>query len=396
MNRSLSVFLVGLSAAALAATGCETRTLDVKTSGADGGGLGGSIGIGGAGGSGSGSFIPTAKVDILFVIDDSSEMRLSQDNLMRNFPAILTRLMDPPGLPDLHIAVISTDMGAGDGSIAGCDMTGGKNGIFQYQPTGGCTSSGLAPGATFIADDGTNRNYTGQLSDVFGCISQLGESGCGFEHQLAAITRALGADGSPPPAENQGFLRPDAFLVIVLLTNEDDCSAPAGSNLYDTANNTTLASQLGPPLNFRCNEFGHLCNGQKPPRLAPNGDANATVTLDGCVPAEDGLLIPVADVMQQIRALKAFPDQQILVSAITGPTSPYTVKWRSPPTVDTGPWPIIAHSCTGSDASFADPAIRIADFVHRFGANGMLLPICSDNWGSAFDRLASVLNQVPR
>ena len=64
--------------------------------------------------------------------------------------------------------------------------------------------------------------------------------------------------------------------------------------------------------------------------------------------------------------------------------------------MDTGPWPIIAHSCTGSDASFADPAIRIADFVHRFGANGMLLPICSDNWGSAFDRLASVLNQVPR
>jgi hypothetical protein len=392
INRLLSTLLIGLAAAA----GCDARTLDVKTSGAGGSGFGGSIGIGGAGGSASGTFVPTAKVDILFVIDDSSEMRLSQDNLMRNFPTILNRLMDPPGLPDLHIAVISTDMGAGDGSIAGCDMTGGKNGIFQYQPTGACTTSGLAPGATFIADDGTNRNYTGQLADVFGCISQLGEAGCGFEHQLAAITRALGADGFAPPAENQGFLRPDAFLLIVLLTNEDDCSAPTGSNLYDTANNSTLASQLGPPSNFRCNEFGHLCNGQRPPRMAPNGDANAAVTLEGCVPAEDGLLIPVANVTQQIRSLKAFPDQQILVSAIAGQISPYTVKWRSPPTFDTGPWPMIAHSCTASDGSFADPAIRIADFVHRFGDNGMLLPICSDNWGSTFDRLTSILNQIPR
>ena len=316
-----------------------------------------------------------------------------QDNLVRNFPTFITRLMDPPGLPDLHLAVISTDMGAGDGSVAGCDANGGKNGIFQYQPRADCTTTNLAPGATFIADDGTNRNYTGNLADVFGCIARLGESGCGFEHQLAAITRALGADGSPAPAENQGFLRPDAFLMILLLTNEDDCSAPAGSNLYDTSMNRTLASYLGPPANFRCNEFGHLCNGVKPPRLAPNGDVNASVTLDGCVPAEDGVLIPVAEVTQQIRSLKAFPDQQIVVTAVTGPTSPYTVKWFGPASPDTGPWPIMAHSCTASDGTFADPPIRIADFVHRFGDNGLLLPVCSDNWAPSLDRIASLLPQ---
>jgi hypothetical protein len=379
-------FFLCWSAAALGA-GCDARSLTVQTGGGDGS-------IGGFGGADGGTFVPVRKVDMLVVVDDSSEMRLSQDNFIRNIPVFMNRLMEPPGLPDLHIAVVSTDMGAGDGSIAGCDAMGGKNGVFQYQPRGDCTSTGLAPGATFIAVDGTNRNYTGGLNEVFACIAALGESGCGFEHQLAAMTRALGADGRPAPAENQGFLRPDAFLLIFILTNEDDCSAPAGSNLYDTVNNTTLSSQLGPPLNFRCNEFGHLCNGMRPPRLAPNGDVKATVTLDGCVPAEDGALIPVAEVTRQIRSLKSFPDQQILVATIVGQTSPYTVKWFSPSFPDTGPWPVMTHSCTASDGSFADPAIRIADFVHRFGSNGVLVPICSDNFAPSLDPLAAALNQV--
>jgi len=321
-------------------------------------------------------------------------VRLPQDNLIRNFPSFLTRLMDPPGLPDLHIAVISTDMGAGDGSIASCDATGGKNGIFQHTARGTCTSTGLDPGATYIADDGTIRNYTGNLADVFACVAALGEQGCGFEHQLAAITRALGADGNPPPIENQGFLREDAYLVIVMLTNEDDCSAPAGSSFYDTKSNTDLSSPLGPLTNFRCNEFGHLCNGVTPPRRAPNGNVNDTVTLDGCVPAEGaGMLVPVVDFVAQLRSVKRFPDQQIVVSAITGPTTPYTVMWRNSPVTAMGPWPVMSHSCiSAADGTFADPAVRITEFVRAFGANGTLLSICDTNYGPVLDRIASLLS----
>jgi hypothetical protein len=386
VNMALLAFVVVLAAGA--AAGCDARSLDVKTTGAGGGG--GSIGIGGSGHAGT--FVPTRKVDMLFVIDDSGEMRLQQDNLLRNFPVFMQRLMDPPGLPDLHIAVISTDMGAGDGSIASCDATGGKNGVFQYMPRGACSASGLAPGATFIADDGTNRNYTGGLADVFSCIAALGESGCSFEHQLAAIPRALGADGRPAPPENQGFLRPDAFLFIVVLSNEDDCSATPGSDLYDTMMNTNLASTLGPPANFRCNEFGHLCNGSKPPRLAPNGMAGDTLTLDGCVSAEGaGMLIPVADISGAIRSVKPFPDQQIVVAAIAGPPTPYTIKWYPAFQTDTGPWPEMTHSCVGSDASWADPAVRITQWVQSFGENGILLSICDDNYGPSLDRLATLL-----
>ena len=57
--------------------------------------------------------------------------------------------------------------------------------------------------------------------------------------------------------------------------------------LFDTIDNLTLASELGPPRNFRCNEFGHLCDGAPASRLAPGGDVNATHDATGsCVSAE--------------------------------------------------------------------------------------------------------------
>jgi hypothetical protein len=44
---------------------------------------------------------------------------------------------------------------------------------------------------------------------VFACIANLRQSGCGFEHQLRSIVRALGADaGVLAPDKNACFLRP--------------------------------------------------------------------------------------------------------------------------------------------------------------------------------------------
>jgi hypothetical protein len=343
-------------------------------------------------------------VDLQFLVDDSSSMRLSQDNLMRNFPVLMQALKNQPGgLPNVHIGVISSDMGAGDGSIASCDSTGGKNGVLQYTARGTCASTGLAPGATFISDIEGVKNYTGDLEDVFTCIAALGEGGCGFEHQFAAITRALGVDGlGAAPAENAGFLRPDALLVIVLITNEDDCSAALGDGpnsripLFDTAFNINMASQLGPPANFRCNEFGHLCNDGTghyvhPNRNAPNLDVTAMVTYDDCISNDaEGYLLSVRDTVNRIRALKA-DDGQVMVAAITGPPAPYVNTWRAPSVADTScnanaqscPWPMIAHSCSAADLSFADPAVRIAEMVDDFGSHGRLLSICGGEFGGA-------------
>jgi len=345
-------------------------------------------------------FATNRNIDLLFMIDDSSSMRLSQDNLRRNFPVLMRQLENlPGGLPNVHVAVVSSDMGAGDGSVASCDTTGGKRGIFQNAARDNCVTTGLAPGATYISNVAGVANYSGKLEDVFTCIAALGQSGCGFEHQFAAITRALGVDGRAAPAENAGFLRADALLAVVMITNEDDCSEKPGVPLFETAANNNIASQLGPPLNFRCNEFGHLCNGVHPSRKAPGNDINASVTYDNCASNETGgFLLTVRETADRIKSLKG-DDGQIMVAAITGPQTPYAVHWRAPSSPDSScgvascPWPETTHSCVAPDGSFADPAVRIAELVGQFGDNGRLTSICDENFAPALGAIADNISR---
>ena len=214
------------------------------------------------------------KVDILFMVDNSSSMDLAQANLVRNLTTFMNVLKGlPGGFPDAHIAVVTSDMGAGDGSFTNCNGNG-DNGVFRFAPGLGCAETTLQPGATFIATTGGHyvpnavvNNFTDpDVTTVLQCIVGVGTTGCGFEHQLASVARALGADGAPPPQENRGFLRDDALLFILLFTNEDDCSAPVNSPLFATTRQLSLGSSVGPPGNFRCNEFGHLCGSPRPNR----------------------------------------------------------------------------------------------------------------------------------
>ena len=162
-------------------------------------------------------------------------MEKSQANLLRNFPRFMTALEKlPGGLPNVHIAVVSSDMGAGR-RVMRLHARRQERDLPVHAPRGACTATNLEPGATFISNIGGVANYTGNLADVFTCIAALGEDGLRLrapvrrDHARARRRRAGRA------AENQGFLRPDAYLAIVMITNEDDCSAAAGVPLFDTS-----------------------------------------------------------------------------------------------------------------------------------------------------------------
>ena len=149
-------------------------------------------------------------VDMLFLVDDSSSMRLSQDNLNRNFPAFMTRLMDPPGLPNIHVAVISSDMGAGDGSVVGLRFDGRQE---RHLPVHGARHlhDDRPAGRRDLHLEHRRRQPTtpARCRTSFTCIAALGEGGCGFEHQFASITRALGVDGfGGRPPRTQGSCVP--------------------------------------------------------------------------------------------------------------------------------------------------------------------------------------------
>lgn len=338
---------------------------------------------------------PRGALDILFMVDNSTSMSALQAQLAAGFAEFMNVIDSlPGGSPDLHIGVVSSDMGAGDGSIASCNDRGGDRGALQFAPRGACTQTGLDPSAHFIAlrtepNGSRTRNYgAAALPDVFGCIALLGEAGCGFEQPLSSVRRAL--DPGLAPDENAGFLRRDAFLAVIMISNEDDCSAAQGVPLFDTTQNTNIGSQLGPATNFRCNEFGHVCdvNGklQHPPRTA-------TAELQGCQ-SNDGepYLDPVSSFVAFLRGIKADP-AKVFVAGVAGPPAPYRVNVRTAPVPDEAPWPEIGHSCTTPDGIFADPAVRLNQVTQSLGPYGHFETICGDSMSTPLGRIATLMTK---
>ena len=323
-------------------------------------------------------------------------------------------------------------MGApGDSTTSiGCTKQGDQ-GTFHAAPQGTCVNTTLIAGDTFISDADMMPNYTDPLGNVVQCIELLGGKGCGFEHQLASIDRALGADGlGSAPSQNAGFLRPEAYLVILMLTNEDDCSAPANTTIYSlNGAMQNISNPDGPIANYRCNggpRGGHLC--QDPhaasptaylvPPLKPPSDAQGTATaltldLANCEDNETGTsaLTPVSQFVNDIKALKSDPDHQILVAAIAAPAAPYTVAWfPASGGQNTQPgelWPNVMHSCgaAGSygvnpaatqhttDGSFGDPSVRISQFANAF-PNSVLGSVCDPSFAGTLSTVASRIGQL--
>jgi hypothetical protein len=163
---------------------------------------------------------PCQKVDFLFVIDDSPSMVEEQDNLIANFPA-LAALVDSDtnsaGQPlDYRIAVTTTGKSIDytlDTIVGNIPQSeDGSDGRFLNGSECGLGHAWLerADGdAAFIATK-------------FSCMADVGTGGPSVEMPLANLELAFGdrvTDGS-----NAGFLREDALLAIIILTDEDDCS----------------------------------------------------------------------------------------------------------------------------------------------------------------------------
>ncbi len=335
---------------------------------------------------------PVRDVDILFMIDNSPSMDQEQTGLARNFPKFISELQKIPGptgapeLPNVRIAIVSSDMGAGGANSVNCSgQAGGDRGVFQVKPNCGLNVNT----ARYLVsqDNGQTQNFMGNLSDVFGCMAALGTSGCGFEHQLQAPR--IGLYALPGVSEqNKGFLRPDAFLAIILITDEDDCSAQPDTNLF------SYESPPGETASLRCAIKGHLCNDKEPPvgefqTLLANCKSNNR--------GEKDHLIPIPELAADIKRLKPAGSNKILVSAITGkdPSEKPQYHITKRPQRD-GPDALeLAPACSSAGNGEATPAIRIQEFVNEFGTSGSLESICNDDLGPAMaligKRLATML-----
>jgi len=368
---------------------------------------------------------PSNQLDLLLVIDDSAN-DAAQQKLVAQLPLLVQSLEAlPGGLPDLHIGVISTDMGAGAQPPAGCTATG-KGGQLQSAPRAPCTDTTLDPGATFISVGGGARNFTAPLEQVLQCITPLGSGGCMFRQPLAAVEHALGAGGARPPAANQDFLRPAAALGILILSTHDDCSpAPGNTDLFTVdAAAPGLSDPLGPLDTYRCNRYGHLCDGVGGslvigmPPLAPPANATGTppfVELANCVGNDlaGGRLTSITEVVNALSTLKDGETERIFVSTIAGPPAPYGVAWSPAGAANPGNpdelWPSVMLSCgagdnpalnpatmaLSSDGTQGEPALRISRFAQSF-PRGLTSSICDPSYSSAMTEIARGLGTAAR
>ncbi len=158
------------------------------------------------------------KMDIVFVVDNSRSMQEEQTNLAANFPkflSVLNKFTSRNGEPiDYRIAVTTTGVDVNvteviSGSIQPTENQKGDNGKFR-------TSAGMT--RPWLERGDAN------VSSTFGTIAAVGLSGPSLEMPLEGSRRAL---GDRLQDTNTGFVREDALLGLVYLTDEDDCSTSA-------------------------------------------------------------------------------------------------------------------------------------------------------------------------
>ena len=176
------------------------------------------------------------KMDILFVVDNSGSMGEEQSNLATNFALVTGRLdaytTGSGGKLDYRIAVTTTGRSYTDVlpsplpiSIGG---EKGDDGAFRR----GCGLKGA-----WIEKGDADR------SKELSCAANVGTDGPGLEMPLDALRLAV--TERETDGKNAGFLRSDALLAVVIITDEDDCS-----HVTDKVKDACNANDLKPLSTF--------------------------------------------------------------------------------------------------------------------------------------------------
>jgi hypothetical protein len=155
------------------------------------------------------------KIDILWVIDNSGSMATSQANLASNFQSFISRFNQYSY--DFHMAVSTTD---------GWEKYFSSSSVKARFRDGVSSHSGV-----FVMDKNTTN-----LNSVFTTNISEGTGGNGDERAFQSFQQTLNDAFNI----SSGFRRSDAFLAIIIVSDEDDQSSTS-SGFYE---GTIPASQL--------------------------------------------------------------------------------------------------------------------------------------------------------
>jgi hypothetical protein len=147
--------------------------------------------------------LEASDVDILLVVDNSCSMAPYQQELASNFDNVLTFFIE--GNVNYQIGVITTSARDDFYIAPGCEQDAAR-----------LENSGNLVDGQIITPD------TPDAGDIFNDIVRVGTCGDGAEMGLEAARLAL--DYASAGSANQGFLREDAFLSLIFVSDEQDGS----------------------------------------------------------------------------------------------------------------------------------------------------------------------------
>lgn len=321
------------------------------------------------------------KVDLLLVIDNSQNTDVAQQAMAETIPYLIDRLIHPPcvnglgnvvaapsapdapcsvgrrdftPITDFHLAMISTSLGGhGADTCGSMDPTSKNDAAHLLSRAVDGTALPTYQNKGFLAWDPLqtstppgDKDQASLTKTFVEMVKGAGVGGCRFEAQLESFYRflidpnparqievlgglaiAMGTDATVLQ-QRADFARPDSALVILLLTDENDCSLREGGKNFLPAQG---GDPGGGPSSFRMPRPRSECaKDPNDPCCAPCNQG----TPDGCAPTPQDAACqnPVLSVAEDPLALRCFDQKRRFGASFLYPVERY-VKGLSEPTI---------------------------------------------------------------
>jgi hypothetical protein len=291
--------------------------------------------------------------DLLIVVDTSEATCALQAGFASEVAALVAALEPPSGAPlDYRIAVTDGTLASSGAFRRGppppgsaCPSVPGPVCAEFVEPATGTFAFGEVLGPDDVRQGLGDESPGSRLERMMACLLAPQRSGPGVSKGLEAMRLALSCDaeggdagafaaccaegvfdptcpGTPAP----DFLRPDATLVVVFLSDGDDCSTP--SDNPGAANDAVCRHGPEEPDAFADPEF---C-GDSTPEACRRRECGAldqracharycaldTPTRDLCVWRRDEVLSPVADYVGFLRGIRPNLSQTVVAAKTAG------------------------------------------------------------------------------
>jgi hypothetical protein len=265
-----------------------------------------------------------------------------------------------------------------------------------------CVSVSFPPEERFI-DFSADITDPEDTAHKFSCIAKLGKNGCGLEQQLESVLKAFtppdsaikfssGTNGqgtairaNATSGVNGNFLRDEAILAVVFVTDEEDCSVPDSSKAIFDAQSQAVPGEI----NVRCGlpeNQRYLHDVQK--RYVAGLKALKPAAYQNRLIVTSIVGVPVS---RNVAGEAVHSGTAAIDRILARPDMQFKVQRNLAMTADE---PVPTCVSSKGDGSAA-PARRFLELAKAFGDDGIVSSICEDEYAQVLrvlvDRIAAKL-----